>query len=59
MIDRILITVMALAFIFTTHLVSFEMGKKKQCNSDKDYRYSIDLGVCLKVGAHNIKGESK
>jgi hypothetical protein len=59
MIDKLIGTVMVIGFIGCLMFVSFEMGKKSQCNSDRDYRYSVDLGVCLKVGAHNIKGESK
>jgi hypothetical protein len=55
MIDKLILTIMTLALICGTHFVSYELGKKAMCTSDKNYAWSFDYGKCIKVGVENMK----
>lgn len=35
--------------------ISFEMGKKNQCERDANYIYELDYGRCMFVGKDNVK----
>lgn len=55
MLDKLILTIMILAFMFGTHYAAFEMGKKHQCVQDKDYVFSFDYSKCIKIGKENIR----
>jgi hypothetical protein len=59
MLDKIVLTLMTLSFLGVTHFFSYEYGKREMCMKNKDYLWSFDLGVCLKVGHENVYGNLK
>jgi hypothetical protein len=55
MIDKIITTLMITSFIACLFFVSFEMGKKHQCEKDKDYVFSYDYSKCIKIGKESLR----
>ncbi len=55
MIDKTIMTIMTISLIACTHYISYELGKKYQCQLDKDYVFSYDYSKCVKIGKENIK----
>ena len=43
------------ATVFCIWFISYEYGKKAQCDSFAGHRYSIDLGVCLELKTMSVK----
>jgi len=55
MIDKLMLTLMIVSLIITTHYISYEFGKKHMCEKDKDYVFSYDYSKCVKIGKENMK----
>ena len=55
MVDKIFLTMMSIATLLALMFVSYEYGKGKQCETDKDYLWQRDFGKCVKVGKENYK----
>lgn len=55
MVDKIFITIMSIAMLAALMFVSYEYGKGKQCEADKDYLWQRDFGKCVKVGKENYR----
>jgi len=56
--DKIILTLMIISSIFTTHFISYEFGKKYQCQLDKDFVYSLDFSKCVRIGKENYKNDN-
>lgn len=54
-LDKIFMTMMSLAMLAALMFVSYEYGKGKQCETDKDFLWQRDFGKCVKVGKENIR----
>lgn len=46
MTDKLMITIMALAMIFFTHYVSYQFGRKAECERSGNY-FSHDFSKCI------------
>ena len=54
-LDKIFLTIMSLAMLAALMFVSYEYGKGKQCETDKDYLWQRDFGKCVRIGAGNYR----
>lgn len=54
-VDSVIMFLMIIGGIACVAFIGFELGKKKQCELDKDYLYEYDFGKCMKIGARNYK----
>jgi hypothetical protein len=54
-VDHIMLTILILALFFTTHFVSYELGRANQCNRDPGFRYSYDFGACIKMNKGDMR----
>jgi len=53
--DVFLMIIVGIFVLFLGCFISYESGKKVQCELDLDYRYSRDFGTCVKLGKGNLK----
>lgn len=53
--DKIVFIVLISVALVAVLFITFEMGKKRQCELDRDYVFSYDYSKCIKIGAINIK----
>ena len=54
-LDKIFMTIMSIAMLAALMFVSYEYGKGKQCETDKDYLWQRDFGKCVRIGAGNYR----
>lgn len=54
-VDSVIMFLMIVGMLACLSFISFEFGKKKQCELDKNYVFSYDYSRCLKVGSGNLK----
>lgn len=54
-VDKIFLTIMSIAMLLALMFVSYEYGKGKQCETDKEYLWHRDFGKCMKVNRGDYK----